>query len=145
MPWTERSAMDLRLCFIAAHTRDDVPFGALCARYGISRMTGYKWVGRYRAFGAAGLADRSRARLDQLLSMLPETSEAVLALRERHPSWGPRKLLARLAEAVGPPCDGPSRPGLARGQHDRRSVASRGCVDAAPDRPPARLSASGLD
>lgn len=97
MPWTERSAMDLRLCFIAAHTRDDVPFGALCARYGISRMTGYKWVGRYRAFGAAGLADRSRARLDQLLSMLPETSEAVLALRERHPSWGPRKLLARLA------------------------------------------------
>ena len=32
---------------------------ALCERYGISRKTGYKWLGRYRADGSAGLVDRA--------------------------------------------------------------------------------------
>ncbi len=42
MPWTERSLMDDRLCFIAGCVRDEEPMGALCARFGISRKTGYK-------------------------------------------------------------------------------------------------------
>lgn len=33
----------------------------LCARYGVSRKTGYKWLRRYEAAGLPGMADRSRA------------------------------------------------------------------------------------
>jgi putative transposase len=96
MPWTERTLMDDRLCFIAAHRDGVLSMSALCARYGISRKTGYKWLERYAEEGAAGLADRSRARHGQTLSIDAATATLILALRERRPSWGPRKLLARL-------------------------------------------------
>jgi putative transposase len=97
MPWTERTLMDDRLCFIAACLRDEEPLSALCARFGISRKTGYKWLARYDADGALGLTDHSRARHGQTLSIDPETADAILALRKARPKWGPRKLLARLA------------------------------------------------
>ncbi len=96
MPWTERSVMDLRMCFIAARERGEAPFSVLCAHYGISRKTGYKWLEQYEASGAADLADRSRARHEQTLSSRRETSQALLALREMRPTRGPRKLLAGL-------------------------------------------------
>jgi transposase-like protein len=47
MPWTETSAMDSRLSFIAACLRADEPMSAICERHGISK-TGYKWLERYR-------------------------------------------------------------------------------------------------
>jgi transposase InsO family protein len=89
--------MDERVCFIAAQLRGDEPMSALCARFGISRKTGYKWLERYRDGGAAGLEELSRARHTQTLSIDSATSELILALREKRPGWGPRKLLARLA------------------------------------------------
>ena len=97
MPWSERTLMDDRLCFIAACLRDEEPKRALCARFGISRKTGYKWLDRYEADGAGGLTDQSRARRSQTLSISPETAATILALREKRPTWGPRKLLGRLA------------------------------------------------
>lgn len=97
MPWTERSLMDDRLCFIAACLRGEEPMSGLCARFGISRKTGHKWLERYQGEGAAGLADRSRARHAQTLTIDPATARTILALRKARPKWGPRKLLARLA------------------------------------------------
>ena len=96
MAWTERTVMDDRLCFAAAHLRGEAPMGALCARFGISRKTGYKWLSRYEAEGAAGLEDRSRARHAQSLAIEAATAGTIITLRGRHPTWGPRKLLARL-------------------------------------------------
>ena len=69
MPWTERSITELRMCFVGESQRGEIPLTALCARYGIRRKTGHKWLVRYQGSGAAGLADRSRARLGQTLSM----------------------------------------------------------------------------
>jgi len=89
--------MDDRLCFIAACLRDAEPMSALCARFGISRKTGHKWLERYKEVGVAGLTDRSRARHTQTLTIEPETARTILALRKTRPKWGPRKLLARLA------------------------------------------------
>ncbi len=48
MPWTERTIMDERVCLITAQLHADEPMSALCARFGISRRTGYKWLKRYR-------------------------------------------------------------------------------------------------
>lgn len=97
MPWTETSVMDSRLCFISACLRGDGSMSALCAAHGISRRVGYKWLERYRSAGAAGLADHSRARHAQSHVIEAATAEAVRRLRAERPTWGPRKLLARLA------------------------------------------------
>ncbi|MGZ3280995.1 MAG: integrase core domain-containing protein [Caulobacteraceae bacterium] len=89
--------MDDRLCFIAACLREDEPMSGLCARFGVSRKTGHKWLERYREEGVIGLSDRSRARRAQTLAIEPSTAQTILALRQARPKWGPRKLLARLA------------------------------------------------
>jgi putative transposase len=47
MPWAVESVMDKRVCFIAASLVREEPMTVLCARFGISRKTGYKWLGRY--------------------------------------------------------------------------------------------------
>ena len=97
MPWIETRAMDERLSFVAEVLAEVAPVAWLCERYGISRKTGYKWLGRYRAEGPAGLADRSRAPHHCGHSLPPEVAAAVLALRRARPHWGPKKLRAHLA------------------------------------------------
>ena len=96
MPWKETCPMDEKMSFVAECLRGDVPMAALCENYGISRKTGYKWLGRYREHGPAGLEDRSRAPHRHGRSMAPEVAEAIIALRRARPHWGPRKLRAVL-------------------------------------------------
>jgi transposase len=61
MPWLETSPMEGRERFIRDHRLDLYPMRELCARYGISRKTGYKWLMRFEDAGRRGLQDRSRA------------------------------------------------------------------------------------
>ena len=67
----------------------------LCARYGISRNTGYKWRERFLALGVAGLAEHSRAPLSSPNVTSPEIITKVLAEHTRY-GWGARKILKRL-------------------------------------------------
>jgi putative transposase len=97
MAWPELNIMNQRLIFIADCLREEQTMGQICVRHGISRKTGYKWLGRYRQAGAAGLVALSSARHTQTPSMDPDMSAAILALRGQRPTWGPDKLLARLA------------------------------------------------
>ena len=60
MPWREASPMDQRTQFIADHLRDVLSITELCALYGVSRETGYKWIDRYVRHGPAGLEEASR-------------------------------------------------------------------------------------
>ena len=96
MPWKETCAMDQRVEFVSAYLRALAPMSALCAAYGISRRTGYKWIDRYRQEGWQGLAERSRAPHEHGRRMAPELAEAIIALRRDRPYWGPRKLRAVL-------------------------------------------------
>src|SRR5438128_11928760 len=63
MAWTETDPMKERLHFVADWDRRRCTVTELCARYGVSRKTGYKWLARYADVGVAGLAERSRARI----------------------------------------------------------------------------------
>jgi putative transposase len=90
--------MDQRVVFIADWLRDNWTMTELAERYGISRKTAYKWVDRYTTDPAAGLVDRSRAPHVHGRAMAAEVRAAVLALRARHPRWGPKKLRAVLGE-----------------------------------------------
>lgn len=97
MVWQETGIMDARLLFIGECLEQEETMVALCARYGISRKTGYKWLGRYRAQGAAGLHDLPRAPLRHGRATPADLVERIVALKEAHPSWGPKKLIGRLS------------------------------------------------
>ncbi|HUP01987.1 MAG TPA: leucine zipper domain-containing protein [Gemmatimonadota bacterium] len=61
MPWLETSPVEQRERFIADDRLGLYTRAELCARYGISRKTGYKWLARYHEDGRRGLKERSRA------------------------------------------------------------------------------------
>ncbi len=97
MPWKVASEMDEKLLFIAEYLRDEAPMTVLCERYGISRETGYVWKRRYEAEGVAGLAERSRAPHRHGTATPADLVVRLIALRNRKPYWGPKKLLTILA------------------------------------------------
>lgn len=103
MPWKETCSMDQRMLFICACLGGDSSMSDICDHFSISRKTGYKWLNRYGASGACGLDDRSRAPHSNPREVLPEIVEAVLAVRLRHPTWGPRKVKAWLEMQDGAP------------------------------------------
>lgn len=89
--------MDQRVAFLADWLRAEWTMTELAARYAISRKTGYKWVDRYAADPAHGLADRSRAPKTPGRALGDEVRAAILALRRTYPHRGPKKLRAMLA------------------------------------------------
>lgn len=93
MPWTETDAVTQRHKFILAHQEGLFSMTELCLRFGISRKTGYKWLGRYREEGLDGLRDRSRAPAHSPHRTPEPVCELLVEARRAHPRWGPRKLL----------------------------------------------------
>jgi putative transposase len=93
MPWSETSPMDQRTQFIADYLRQVFTVTELCALYGVSRKTGYKWIDRYLHQGPAGLDERSRRPWHSPNTTAPEIVEAFLEVRRRHPTWGGKKIL----------------------------------------------------
>ncbi len=96
MPWLETAPMTQRRDFLADHRRQVFTMTELCARYGVSRKTGYKWLARYEAGGLPGLADRSRAPQHCPHRLAGSVARLLCQARRAHPSWGPRKLLQYL-------------------------------------------------
>lgn len=98
MPWQEESTRELRRQFIQDVRSGATPVTELCAAYGISRKTGYKWLDRYDTGGLPALADRSRRPHTAPTATPPELVQALLETRHHHPTWGPRKLLRVLRQ-----------------------------------------------
>ena len=97
MPWRETCALDEKVRFINDWLSGDETMTMLCARYSISRKTGYELVHRYEASGASGLVPRSHAPHHHGRAMAAMVREAIIELRAALPHWGPKKLRARLA------------------------------------------------
>jgi transposase InsO family protein len=85
--------MDQRTQFIGDYLREVFTVTELCALYGVSRKTGYKWIDRYLHQGPAGLDERSRRPWHSPNTTPPEIVEACLDVRRRHPTWGGKKIL----------------------------------------------------
>lgn len=121
MPWKEASAMSLRLEFVRLAMIETSNIRSLCRRYGISPKTAYKWIDRYREGGTEALNDHSRRPQYSPHRTGPYVEEKILQLREKHPSWGARKLRARL---------------VAQGHHDLPAISTitailhrHGCIN----------------
>ena len=124
MPWRETSPMQQRLEFVHEYQTGLFTMTELAAQYGISRKTGYKWLAEYDARGILGLQDRSRRPQVSPQATDPAVAEALLALRRRHPRWGPKKLLA-VAARRDPGITWPARSTVARLLHRRGLIAPR--------------------
>jgi transposase-like protein len=96
MPWNESRVSDERLKFIAEVLRGAESMTDLCLVFGISRKTGYKWRARYHAGGPPAVVDMSRRPHTNPQVTPTDISNQILALRAEHPTWGARKLRARL-------------------------------------------------
>ncbi len=96
MAWKETYVMDERMKFVAEWLSEELSFAELCRQHGVSRKTGYKFIGRYKSEGPSGLEDRSRAPHHHPNEVDAYREAAILALRKKRPTWGAKKLKDRL-------------------------------------------------
>jgi putative transposase len=145
MPWSQLSPMDQKTQFIADYLRRSLSVTELCQQYDISRKSGYKWIERYAREGPTGLGERSR-RPHVCPTQTPEAIvQALIEARERHPSWGAKKLLAFWSRrhpdwawpARSTVCDLLDRHGLVRKPRARPRVGH-------PGKPATAMSAPNL-
>ena len=85
MPWLETDSTNERLKFVQDALSDRFTMADVCARYGVSRPTGYKWIARYAEEGRRGLADQSRAPHTCTHSLSTILTDLLVAERVAHP------------------------------------------------------------
>ena len=99
MPWEEVKPMEQRLRFILDYQHGYFSVAELCNRFGISRTTGYKWINRYQTSGIPDAIFNLSRRPHHSPTQTPdEIVQAILKMRDKHPFWGPRKLLHLVAK-----------------------------------------------
>jgi putative transposase len=96
MPWMETCAVNERIRFVFEVQKGMASKAEICRRFGISRVTGDKWLARFAESGLRGMEDRSRAPHRHPNEVPEELAELIVALRRRHKGWGPKKLLVLL-------------------------------------------------
>jgi transposase InsO family protein len=96
MPWKVGTTVMVRREFVELCLQEGSNISELCRRFGVSRKTGYKWLGRHRTSGVSGLSDASRRPDHSPHQTSSEMESQVVSLRAAHPAWGGRKLRRRL-------------------------------------------------
>jgi transposase InsO family protein len=128
MPWEVSGVLEKRKQFLAEFATGEWTMSDLCRAHGITRPTGYAVVRRYAQAGERGLEEQSRAPQRHPNQTPAEIEAQVLALRRKHPRWGPRTL-KKLLEDAGICCPAAStvgelldREGLTNHRVKRRKV-----------------------
>ena len=98
MPWKETNKMEQKELFIKEMLKQDKPFKHLCAQFGISEKTGYKWKKRFYEMGKAGLEEESRnpSHANQIDG---DTAAELIRIKNAHRAWGPKKIREIYARA----------------------------------------------
>lgn len=92
MPWKESSPVSERLEFIRACLGRRQTIAEVCVTFAVSEKTGHKWLARFREGGEAALLDRSHAPRTGAYRVDVAIARQIIALREKHPLYGPVKL-----------------------------------------------------
>jgi len=96
VPWRTTDLVKIREEFVQLALSGRYPVTALCNAYGISEKTGHKWLARFKDEGRPGLSDRSHVPHEAPHKISDAVHREIISLREKHPTWGPRKLLVVL-------------------------------------------------
>jgi putative transposase len=99
MPFQETCPVNEKARFCVAYEQGDQTMTELCLEHGISRRTGYETLRRWQAGGPAALVARSHAPLTCPHRTDPALEAAVVAMRQRHRTWGPKKIRIELIKA----------------------------------------------
>jgi transposase InsO family protein len=91
MAWKQMEVRQQRVEFVVRASRGE-PISQLCREFGVSRPSGYLWLGRYREEGVGGIEERSRRPLRSPRQTEAAVEEQIVALRKVYPDWGARKL-----------------------------------------------------
>ena len=97
MPWKRTDVREQRVQFVIRAKGGQEGMSRLCAEYGVSRPTGYRWLRRYEEVGSVeGLREHSRRPRHSPRQTVAELEGQVVGLRARY-GWGARKLQVLLA------------------------------------------------
>ncbi len=96
--------MEERVQFVHDALSDRFAMSELCARYGVSRRVGYKWLARYETDGRRGLVDQSRAPKHCPRRTADRITELLVAFRQLHPQCGARKLTTACGRFTSTAC-----------------------------------------
>jgi transposase InsO family protein len=97
MPFRETCAVEERIAMLRDYDTGAFTVGAVCARYGVSRESFYVWKRRRASGDERWYEGQSRAPLDCPHATPAAQVDAIVAMRRRHPRFGPKKIRARLA------------------------------------------------
>jgi hypothetical protein len=92
MPWRDYSIMEEKLAFINEYLSGSWSMKELCESFAISRVTGFKYLNRFRTFGITGLLESPRNPLSCPHKTPEAVEDAIVALRKEHPRYGAEKL-----------------------------------------------------
>jgi putative transposase len=98
MPWKETCPMEQRVEMVGDWLKNETSISELSEMYGVSRVTIYKWLNRFRAEGPAGFHERTRAPRQHPNAVPAEMIQKLVSARLSHPRWGPKKLRSLLSE-----------------------------------------------
>ena len=93
MPWEGVTVSEQRQRFIEDYLLNYYTITELSQRFSISRKTAHKWINRYLEKGLVGLEEQSRRPHSCPWQTEPAVAAKIVALREKHSSWGPKKIL----------------------------------------------------
>lgn len=96
MAWELIKVEDQRQQLIKLYYAGDLSMIEICARFGISRKTAYKWIHRYEEKGNGGLFDLSKAPHNPKSLYSKKQIEKAIELKSRYARWGPKKIKAKL-------------------------------------------------
>jgi putative transposase len=101
MPFEEQNVVGCRMQFVSAWLGEEQTKSELCRLFGITRPTGDRWIRRFLEEGVAGLEDRSSAAHQHPNELVAQHERWILQLRDKHPTWGPKKLVAAIEAREG--------------------------------------------
>lgn len=93
MPWKEYNVMSQRFEFVIRSFTPNVNFTDLCAEFGVSTKTGYKWKERFIKEGINGLKDKPRAPRSNASKLPEDIICEIIRIKTLKPKWGPKKIL----------------------------------------------------
>ena len=132
MPWKETCPMEQRIEMVGDWLRDEFSITELSKIYGVSRVTIYKWLKRFKAEGPEGFREHSRAPHQHPNAVPAEIVRLLVSARLSHQRWGPKKIQKWLRERY-PDEEWPSlstmsvifkREGLVKPRRIRHAVAA---------------------
>lgn len=101
MPWRMITPMSERLMLCKMALEEGYFISELADKFGVSRKTAYKWIGRYKDIGVEGLWDQPKTPKHVPGKVDDEIEAFVVALKDFYKGFGARKLLPHVTEEYG--------------------------------------------